>query len=627
MEQNAQKTGLMNLILLLAAGLGGYITSRYAGTLAGEVTCLYLGLGVLLAGVSLFQMRLEEQERIEKLEFDELKRGEGSARLFESPEADALPARRSREMFEKYFVRVFTVLLCLLQLGGAWWMWNRIQGDSAATIRQPWVAMSLFGIMALVLFLFGKFTAGLARLQGQRLLHPGAHYLLLGAYLLALTILGIVGVEVDFAWADRVLALVVAGALGVFGLEMLLGMLFDIYRPRVRGQEVHLLYDSRLVGLLSRPEGLFATAAHALDYQFGFKVSETWFYQFLQKALAWMILVQVGLLVGSTSFVFVHPGEEALLERFGRPVKGRDVLQAGLHVKWPWPIDQVRRFRSHAIQSFSVGFEHEEEDEEDEHEPLLWTVSHYKEEFHLLVASRETLVDTNNPSGRRSPPVNLLSLGIPVQYQIRDVRAWAYGHQDAGSLLEHVATRAVVRYLVGVDMNEIMSVGRFPAAAELRARIQEEADLLNLGVTILFVGLHDIHPPVRVAASYEKVVGARQNREADILAARAHEVRTNALARAEAVRTRRQAEAESLRLGVSAFSRAALFTNQIPAYEASPTVYMQRAYLRKLAEGSREMRKVIVATTNTDDVILLNLEEKIDIGVLDAPLPPGGGGR
>ena len=73
------------------------------------------------------------------------------------------------------------------------------------------------------------------------------------------------------------------------------------------GRPGRLVYDSRLVGLLAEPEGLFTTAAHALDYQFGFKVSETWFYRFLEKALAWLILLQIAVLVPSTSLVFVSP--------------------------------------------------------------------------------------------------------------------------------------------------------------------------------------------------------------------------------------------------------------------------------------------------------------------------------
>ena len=123
-----------------------------------------------------------------------------------------------------------------------------------------------------------------------------------------------------------------------------------------------------------------ATAAHALDYQFGFKVSETWFYQFLQRALAWLLLAQLGILGLSTCFVFIDAGEQALWERFGRPV-GPGVIGPGAHLKFPWPIDRVHRYRTQEIQSFNVGFVH---DEKDDHEKtVLWTVSHYKEEFHL----------------------------------------------------------------------------------------------------------------------------------------------------------------------------------------------------------------------------------------------------
>ena len=57
----------------------------------------------------------------------------------------------------------------------------------------------------------------------------------------------------------------------------------------MKGRITRALYDSRLVGVLAQPEGLVATAAQTLDYQFGFKVSETWFYQFLQRSIAWYL--------------------------------------------------------------------------------------------------------------------------------------------------------------------------------------------------------------------------------------------------------------------------------------------------------------------------------------------------
>ena len=625
MERNIRKNGLVNLVVLLLVSVATLAVVRYAHLLAGQVAAFFLGLGVLVCAVSWFQMRLEEQERLEKLEFDEVTRAAASANLFQTTESETFPARRACEQFERFFVPAFTLVLFLLEAGGAWWWWRWVAKQQFLEIKQPLVAMALLGLLALILFLLGKYSAGIARLENHRLLRPGASHLLLGAYLLALVIAGIAAVQAGFFKVDLYLAWAFCALLGLLALESLVNLVLEIYRPRIKGKVGPPLYESRLVGLLSRPEGLFTAAAHALDYQFGFKVSETWFFRLLQRAFLWLLLAQVGLLFLSTSFVFIQAGEQVLLERFGQPVSGREVLGPGPHLKFPWPIDKAYRYTNEAIQSFNIGFVHDEKDEKEKGNAVLWTVSHYKEEFHLLVASREIeSAATNAPSGRKSPPVNLLSVSIPVQYQISDLRSWAYQHKDAGNLLEKIGTREVVRYLVSIDLHEMMSSGRFKAAEELRSRIQARADELKLGAKILFVGLQDIHPPVQVAGAYEAVVGARQKREADILAAHAYRVQTNALSNAEALHRKFEAEADRARREADAVARAALFTNQMAAFKASPAVYTLRHYLQALARAGSGARKFILATTNTEDVILLNLEDKdlLDISNLRIPSPP-----
>src|SRR6185503_1325928 len=180
---------------------------------------------------------------------------------------------------------------------------------------------------------------------------------------------------------------------------------------------------------------------------------------------------------------------------------------------------------------------------------------------------------------------------------------------------------------VGVDLLEIMSTGRFKAAEELRDRIQKRADELELGVRIVFLGLQDIHPPIAVAASYEAVIGAEQKRIANRLDAQADAVATNSWSEAEAVRRQRDAEADRERLIMDSAARAGQFTNQIAAYRAAPSVYPQLAYFQTLNRGSAATRKIIMGVTNTDDVVLLNLEEKLrqdlieDLRLPEAPKP------
>ena len=95
MEHNRQKNGLINLLLLLLAGVVAFAVARAAHSLAGQVINYFISLGVLVCFASWFQMRLEEQERLEKLEFDESTRGATGTTLFKQ-ETETFPARRSR---------------------------------------------------------------------------------------------------------------------------------------------------------------------------------------------------------------------------------------------------------------------------------------------------------------------------------------------------------------------------------------------------------------------------------------------------------------------------------------------------------------------------------------------------
>jgi modulator of FtsH protease HflK len=626
MEQSTQRKGLVNLLALLMVGIAGFAVARYSNTLAGQVSLVFIGLGVLVAWASWFQMRLEDSERVEKMEFEELAKSHSGSALFEAKDAELFPVQRSREQFERFFLPVFTVFLCLIQAGGAYVLWRWLSRVALVTeLRQPNTALALFGLFALVLFMVGKFSATFARLEDHRLLRPGSGYTLAGAYICFMAALGVVGVQGGFPKADIYIARGLCALLALVALETLVNLVLEMYRPRVKGKVERPLYESRLVGLLGQPEGLITTAAQALDYQFGFKVSETWFYRFFERALAWLLLLQLGALLLSTSFVFIEAGEQGLLERFGKPVEGRTLLEAGAHVVWPWPIDSVRRFRTEQIQSFDVGLTPEPGMEQER--IVLWTRQHAGgNEDNFIVANRDANVSapetTNDVAAKRTPPVSLITGTIPVAFQITNLTYWAYTNSGAPALLEDVATREISRYFLAADMNEVMSYGRLEASRDLADRIQAASDRYGLGARIVSVSLQDLHPPVKVAKDYEEVVGATQVKQARILAARADYIATNAMAEAQAVSIVNRAEADkSLRVS-GAFAKAGLFTNQITAFEAAPSVYALRSYLQTFALATANARKYVLLTTNIHDVIQFDLQDKIPYDILNVNVPP-----
>jgi len=320
--------------------------------------------------------------------------------------------------------------------------------------------------------------------------------------------------------------------------------------------------------------------------------------------------------------VFVDAGEQAVLEHFGKPVA---TLTAGAHLKLPWPIDKIYRYRTEQIQSLYVGYT----PDTNEANTILWTVAHNQEQNFLVGSSEASTLqqddtnDTDTNDTLRIPPVSLISVSIPIQYQITNIMDWVYTNSAPSNLLEEVATRAVVHYLAGADMNEVLSRGRLEAAQTLRDNIQSAANEHSLGAKIVFVGLEDIHPPTagKVAATYEQVVGAEQTHIASNLLAHAGAIMTNALADAVAFSTNSAAEALKVQLETSAFADAALFTNQLPAFETSPSIYKQRVYFQAFPAATANARKYVLLITNTQNVLIYELEDKIRDDLINLNVP------
>ena len=133
-------------------------------------------------------------------------------------------------------------------------------------------------------------------------------------------------------------------------------------------------------------------------------------------------------------------------------------------------------------------------------------------------------------------PVSLVKVNVPVQYRIKDLRAFVYGHSDPAKLLEDLCYRELVRLAstanVEVDSargsseDNLFGAGRTKAKDILTERIQKAADDQGLGVEVVFVGLQGIHPPPEVAPDYQAVVGAVQAKQALVLDAEAERNRT-----------------------------------------------------------------------------------------------------
>ncbi len=610
--------------MVVAIG-ASYFTLQTSSTV-GLGGVVLLGIGTLIGFFSFIQSHLIDRERVEALEMQELDRTRGNESLFAGAAEDAYPSRNARRQFEKWVVPIFSglvligqvlgLLLVSSQLGG-WTLSSSIQASDSA------MSIMFFALFMVVLFMMGKYSAGLAKMDGQELLRPGANYMLLGSVVCTAVVIAETA-SIEYPVWEKVFTWVVFVVIALSAVENLGTLVLEIFRPRLDDKKTRLLYDSRLIGLLGQPGGLISTAAHTLDYQFGFKVSETWFYKYLERTLALIIAIQVVVLFLSSSFVVIQANEEAVKERFGKQTA--KLLAPGFHLKWPWPIDKVYRYKTGEIQEFVLGVL--EQNDEAEPEVLLWTTQHnHGSSNDMIVASSDGLLDS-----AASVPVNLLTVSIPVQYRINNLTNWVKTG-NAVSMLRKLSMRAVTRYLIGVDIKELMGPGRTKAQEELKKAIQREADDRELGGEIVFVGLQDIHPPVGqneqskatggVAESYEKVNVARLHSETNRLGALQYKAGRVPMARGLAAELVANARSESTNKVALAKAEAGRFSHQISAFKAAPSVYMTRSKLETFQQATRGARKYILSDTKNRDIINLELQDKLRSDLLDVTVDPG----
>lgn len=645
------------------------LIGRWSGFFGvSAVSWLILGAALIwfVLTVQFHQRCLAEQE---KLDMTQLGKDQESA-IFEAKGERATlfaVAQRRLAIFEKWFIPIFSVAIAVYQLAIGLYLLKTVStADDDIEAKQALICAVCLTAVAFVSFLISRYATGMSSHDQWKPLRAG------GSFLLAVAVLCFaLGVGLAMAHFQKFIALAVINwlipiLLIIVGVETALNVVLDIYRPRLKGQYSRAAFDSRLLGIIGEPGGVFRSAAGAIDYQFGFEVSQTWFYKLLEKAIVPLTLFSAVTLYLLSCVIVLEPNEQAIIEHFGNPVNtaGRvRLVGPGLTFKWPWPIDIAYKYPAKKVMELSIGFVPKINPKTKEVIPetsLLWGKAHYEQEYNLLVAAERT----NAELAPGAVPVSLITAAVPVQYRVRDLYSFIYNHNEPQSLLESICYRELTRFAASakiqvdetIDMDQsLLGAGRARAKQILTAEIQKAADEENLGVEIVFVGLQGLHPPPEVAADYQKVVGAVQKKQALILNAQA-ERNTNlstlagsvekadrlytlaaeyqhakeenksdkverladrldtAFARAsgDIFTTLRKAQGYAFEKATLARGTGERFAGQLSAYHAARDIYKRRQRLAAFEEGLENIRKYVkVVGPNHAEVIIVDVQEKL----------------
>jgi regulator of protease activity HflC (stomatin/prohibitin superfamily)/uncharacterized membrane protein len=646
----------------------------FVGLWSGFFTVYAISWVLMLSALIWFVLALQFYHRQlaeqEKLDIAQSGLRESTSAIFQTgEEAGELlaTAQRRLNIFEKWVVLIFSIIIAGYQMGMGWYLLKLVSSNVVVAQKQPLVCAVYMAAIAFVSFLISRYAIGMSSQEQWRPLRAGGSILLCTAILSFASSIGLALANFKIFVVIKVMDWVVPALLSLLGAETALNIILDIYRPRMKGLYNISAFDSRLLGIISEPGKIFRTVASTIDYQFGFKVSQTWFYKLLEEAIVPLVLFAAGALYLLSCIVVVSPNEQAIIEHFGNPLRSDGSVRLagpGLAFKWPWPIDAAYKHSVKKVSEISIGYVPKVDPKTKEvvREPLLWGKAHYEKEYQLLVASEST------QQGSGAVPISLVIATVPVQYRIKNLYNFVYNHSEPEKLLQFICYRELTRFAAsakietddenktGSDINKsLLGAGRAEAKKILTERIQRAADEAKLGVEIVFLGMQGIHPPPDVALDYQQVIGAVQKKLAVILnadgeknknlsslagsvenaeelysiAAKYQQAKENkdyekvrklgneldaAFTKAEGdiFKTLREAQSYAFEKATLARATGERFDSQLKAYRASEEFYKLQQKLAVLEESLKNVRKfVVIADKNDTQVFTVDVQEKL----------------
>lgn len=572
---------------------------------------------------------MEEEEEKMLLE----RRKETLKSLLDVSEDVRFSAGRMLANFEKYIPSVIAVICCCLGVLMLYWFQlpppesSGEMGDvllKTGVPRNPVNLAFMSIVCAAFAFFGGIFLVGQSHVREFRWLRPAGNMLIFGGCVMFLSaaaaLLYVYGKTSIEPWFAKI----AFGCECVIAAEFLIDFIIEFYRPRSQ-EEMRPVYESRFLSFFTEPGGVVRNIAESLDYQFGFSVSKTSVYLFVRRFFIPALMIWALLLWLFTSLGEVHPGEMGIRERFGAAA-GTD-LMPGVHWKLPWPFERIVRVPVDKLQKVEVGLSGEKK--APEQAVILWTGDHYAQEDYFLVASK------TGPGGQDiSYSVAILQTSLPIYYRAKKdaIRDYAYNFKDIPDALLAVGKAEATAYFASTDFLADISDAREQVCKDLRRRIQEQCDKLQMGIDIVSVDMMDAHPPIgkqktkaedgidtNVAEAFQLEVIAMEEAKVKRSAAEAEKAGIDSSAEVESLKIRSEAQADSYRTAEVAKAEVGMFEAQVKAWKAQPQIFLLRTYLNFLTNDCRDLRKFIVSSELLSRIYEFNFEEKAKVDLMSDP--------
>lgn len=269
-------------------------------------------------------------------------------------------------------------------------------------------------------------------------------------------------------------------------------------------------------------------------------------------------------------FYTIDSAQTGVVVRFGKVV--HSPASPGLHWEVLWPFATVHRVNTEESYFMSVGYREDD---------LIRGIPPRPEETEFLTSD-----------------INLISFRLRMWYTIVDPEAFLFRTEKPQFLIRKIAESHLTQIVGGMEVDDVLTVGRQAIAEDLRRRTQEGLDRYDVGLILGQVNIRTVEPPPQVKPAFQDVVDARADRNRMINEARTDanqllpQARGEAEVRIDQARSTKQGRIEQARGAAERVKSLYAQYAQAPNREH----FLERLYLQSVQRVIPQTRRVLLDT-------------------------------
>jgi len=507
----------------------------------------------------------------------ERKAGEPSAGSHSSDTQTTPPSPTEGAVPGYWIESLVAFFVSLVILYTAYEVVSRVMVGPLAPIRNVWIAVVGITACIAIAYLISRFKIMVGRETDSPALVADGYHSRMDMFTSIAVVLSIMGQWIGIP-LDRVVAVLIAVMIAITGVNLFISSFVGFFRKShvdVRGawQIVFSILDWA-IGIVS--EHLFRRRVSLPEIDFSRLHPRVWFSRRVAIGLA-ILLVIIYLRSGVTT---VKPDETGVRFRFGAIVDKQ--LEPGLHLALPWPFEKIVKVNAKRVYRVEVGFRTD---------PalvlsdslLIWETKHLVKGYTKMFDEAVAFLGDEN----------LVDASMVVHYRPLDAVVHLFKVNQIHEVIRGLAESFMKEALASEGSRLLMTDDRAHVLTRMKEMLSTEVDRLGLGVEVVAVFCHDLHPPLDAVSAYRDVFSAREDHARYINEAESYRNQELPRARAESEKQRADAAAYEMEKKVKAEGDAQKFLVTADAYQEAPDVTGYRLFVETVEQSLAGKQKYI----------------------------------